>query len=105
MLRPTIPLIISEAILDTDNDPRNGELVCVYRRRVSGDRRAQEQAYHRLVKTTPNPNATKKSNGELVGPPPPPPPLGADDVAAGGATGELVAEGAKVVDIITSCRR
>jgi hypothetical protein len=26
--------------------------------------------YHRFVKTTPKPNATKKSNGELVGPPP-----------------------------------
>lgn len=32
------------------------------------------QAYHRLVKTTPKPSATKKSKGELVGPPPPPPP-------------------------------
>jgi hypothetical protein len=29
---------------------------------------------HRLVKTTPKPNATKNSSGELVGPPPPPPP-------------------------------
>src|SRR3954453_16797522 len=27
--------------------------------------------YHRFVKTTPKPNATKKSNGELVGPLPP----------------------------------
>lgn len=27
--------------------------------------------YHRFVKTTPKPKATKKSNGELVGPPPP----------------------------------
>lgn len=26
------------------------------------------------MKTTPNPKATKNSNGELVGPPPPPPP-------------------------------
>ena len=30
-----------------------------------------ERLYHRFVKTTPNPKATKKSNGELVGPPPP----------------------------------
>lgn len=29
-------------------------------------------AYHRFVKTTPKPRATKKSSGELVGPPPPP---------------------------------
>lgn len=28
--------------------------------------------YHRLVNTTPNPRATKKRRGELVGPPPPP---------------------------------
>lgn len=28
-------------------------------------------AYHRFVKTTPKPRATKKSSGELVGPPPP----------------------------------
>lgn len=27
------------------------------------------------MKTTPNPRATKKSNGELLGPPPPPLPL------------------------------
>jgi hypothetical protein len=26
---------------------------------------------HKFVKTTPNPKATKKSSGELVGPPPP----------------------------------
>jgi hypothetical protein len=25
-------------------------------------------AYHKFVNTTPNPNATKKSRGELVGP-------------------------------------
>jgi hypothetical protein len=28
--------------------------------------------YHKFVNTTPNPRATKKSSGELVGPPPPP---------------------------------
>lgn len=43
--------------------------------------------YHKFVKTTPNPKATKKSKGELVGPPPPPPPppllLPLLDVAAG----------------------
>lgn len=44
----------------------------------------QGEMYHKLVKTTPNPNATKKSNGELVGPGLPPPPAGAEDVAAGG---------------------
>ena len=30
-------------------------------------------SYHRFVKTTPKPRATKKSRGELVGPLPPPP--------------------------------
>lgn len=29
--------------------------------------------YHRLVKTTPKPKATKNRSGEFVGPPPPPP--------------------------------
>ena len=42
---------------------------------------------HRFVKTTPKPNATKKSRGELVGPPPPE--LEGLDVAAGGATAVL----------------
>ena len=47
------------------------------------------EPYHRFVKTTPKPSATKKSKGELVGPPPPPPELGTVDVAAGGATAVL----------------
>lgn len=46
------------------------------------------EVYHRFVKTTPKPSATKKSKGELVGPPPPEL-LGALDVAAGGATAVL----------------
>ena len=29
--------------------------------------RKQRQAYHKLVKTTPNPSATKNSRGELPG--------------------------------------
>ena len=47
------------------------------------------RTYHKLVKTTPKPRATKKSKGELVGPPPPPPPplLG---VGGGGGAGEVV---------------
>lgn len=35
------------------------------------------------MKTTPNPNATKNNNGELVGPPPPPPPPPLDGVVVG----------------------
>ena len=51
--------------------------------------------YQRLVKTTPNPRATKKSRGELVGPPPPPEldvvgPGGADEVAVGDDIGDEV---------------
>lgn len=37
--------------------------------------RRWQRVYHKLVKTTPNPSATKNSSGELVGPLPPPPPL------------------------------
>ena len=42
------------------------------------------------MKTTPNPNATKKRRGELVGPPPPLLPLAGELVAAGGVDGALV---------------
>ena len=52
-----------------------------------------KETYHRFVKTTPKPSATKKSKGELVGPPPPE--LGTDDDAAGGGTALL--EGTVVV--------
>ena len=55
--------------------------------------RMYKETYHRFVKTTPKPSATKKSKGELVGPPPPE--LGTDDVAAGGGTALL--EGIVVV--------
>lgn len=47
--------------------------------------------YHRLVKTTPKPSATKNSNGELVGPPPPPPLLELEADAAE----DVVEEGMK----------
>jgi len=49
------------------------------------------------VKTTPNPKATKKSKGELVGPPPPPlfPPAG-EEVAAGGVDGVVIEDVADV---------
>ena len=51
------------------------------------------------MKTTPNPSATKKSNGELVGPPPLPPPE-ADVVAAGGGTGVVVVAKVDEVDVM-----
>ncbi len=52
--------------------------------------------YHKLVNTTPNPKATKKSNGELVGPLPLLPPElvvgsgGAADVAEDMVTAMVV---------------
>lgn len=45
------------------------------------------------MNTTPNPSATKKSSGELVGPPPPPELLLlVGDVEAGGGLGDVVAD-------------
>lgn len=52
-----------------------------------------QTTYHKFVKTTPNPNATKNNNGELVGPPPPPPPP-FDGVAVG--LGEVTTCGEEV---------
>lgn len=49
-----------------------------------------QTTYHKFVKTTPNPNATKNNNGELVGPPPPPPPP--DGVAVGEGEGTTCGE-------------
>lgn len=60
-----------------------------------------QTTYHKFVKTTPNPNATKNNNGELVGPPPPPPPpLDGVDVGVGEVTtcGEEVESGSKIED-------
>ena len=51
------------------------------------------------MKTTPNPNATKNSRGELVGPPPPPFPPPCDVVAAGGAGVEGVGIGGGTVEL------
>lgn len=56
------------------------------------------QTYHKFVKTTPKPNATKNNNGELVGPPPPPVPLGGAEVAAGLGEIELLGMPERVVD-------
>ena len=59
--------------------------------------RSETAAYHKFVKTTPKPRATKNKSGELVGPPPPPPPP-PEDVAAAGAT--EVAEGGGIVVVM-----
>lgn len=41
------------------------------RRGGETDKKTREHEYHRLVKTTPKPRATKNRRGELVGPLPP----------------------------------
>lgn len=68
---------------------------------------AQRKTHHRFVNTTPNPNATKKSNGELVGPPPPllPPPLGGAEVTAGLGETELPGTPVSVVEVIMASWR
>ena len=55
------------------------------------------------MKTTPNPNATKKSNGdEPCPPPPPPPPFGVPLPPPPGValTGGVVADGISVTDVV-----
>lgn len=77
--RLAVSLIVSEAVLDTDNDPVVQVSVGVER-----DTNRFSSTYHKFVKTTPKPSAIKKSSGELVGPPPPVPCV-AVDVALGAA--------------------
>lgn len=48
--------------------------------------------YHKLVNTTPNPRATKKSKDEFVGPLPPPLPFPGAEVAALAAELVVVAD-------------
>jgi hypothetical protein len=57
--------VVSEAVLHTNDNP--AETVS----RTNLHMRRWQCVYHKFVKTTPNPKATKKSSGELVGPPPP----------------------------------
>jgi hypothetical protein len=63
----TIALVVAEAVLHTDDNPGDtgseGE---------AKQTRDEKHRYHKLVKTTPKPRATKNRRGELVGPLPPP---------------------------------
>ena len=73
MLRPSVSLVIAEAVFDTHNNPN----ATVNQPAVEDSDRVVEgtnPTHHRFVNTTPKPKATKNSSGELVGPPPPPPP-------------------------------
>jgi hypothetical protein len=57
-------------------------------------------SHQRFVKTTPKPNATKNSRGELLPPPPPPPDADEDVLGAGEVVdcgGGMVLEGVGVV--------
>ena len=61
-------LVISETVLDADYNPA----ISKFRfSKVNSSDRTGLDTNHRFVNTTPNPKATKNSNGELVGPPPP----------------------------------
>ena len=71
-------MIVSETVLDSNDDPETGK----YHRRDGYDNGIA--TYHKFVKTTPKPRATKNKSGELVGPPPPDD--AADVVAAGAET-------------------
>jgi len=73
-----ITLVVSEAVLYTDNDPVSCQLDVLEHTR-------EWNTHHKLVKTTPKPKATKKSSGEL-GPFPEFPEL----VAEGGGLAEVV---------------
>jgi hypothetical protein len=75
--------VVSEAVLNADDDPER-----VSKKKETATNLAV--AYHRFVKTTPKPRATKKSSGELVGPPPPPPLLLGGSVVAKGLSVAIV---------------
>lgn len=63
MVKATVALVVPEAVFDADDDPTE----CKHD--TPGLMRLQtREVYHKLVKTTPKPRATKNRSGELVGP-------------------------------------
>lgn len=64
----TIPCIVPETVLDTNNNP--GEYASELARHYQNNNKSTHQ---RFVNTTPKPKATKKSRGEEPEFPPPPP--------------------------------
>jgi hypothetical protein len=78
----TITLVVAETILHTDNDPRQ-------RSEGAEGRARTKDIYHKFVKTTPKPRATKNRRGELVGPLPP---LDEPVVVAAGSAVDVVAD-------------
>ena len=83
-----VALVVSEAVLDADDDP---DITMASAKPTPMP--ASQMTYHKLVKTTPKPRATKNSSGELVGPlePPPPPPLVSEGMLGGGTVEEDMA--------------
>jgi hypothetical protein len=80
-----VSLIVSETVLNTNNDPVNyvrARFFLFLTEECVMAQFSDAPTYHKLVKTTPKPSATKNSSGELVAPEPPPPPLLPDVVAA-----------------------
>lgn len=78
----TIPGIVSETIFHTDNNPRQWNEYGLF-----GVPKPEKikKSYHKFVKTTPKPRATKNSSGEFPPAAPPlPPPFPAADVVAEG---------------------
>jgi hypothetical protein len=63
--RLAVSLVVSEAVLDAYDDPVMGVVVSECLRQESA--LLLRKPYHRFVKTTPKPSATKNSKGELVG--------------------------------------
>lgn len=57
----TIALIVAKAVLDSNNNPRLKSVGLLNYGALS----AMRNTYHRFVKTTPKPSATKNSSGEL----------------------------------------
>ena len=63
-----IALVVSEAVLDADDDPEDDCQLISANTEVPATSQRHALTYHKFVKTTPKPRATKKSRGELVGP-------------------------------------
>ena len=88
---PVAP-VVAEAVLDTNDDPVQSLI------RLPSSLKCESDTYHRFVKTTPNPKATKKSKGELVGP------LLSSSESSKVAVGETaVAVEVKVVVMVMDC--
>lgn len=70
-LHAPMPLIVAETILDANDNPEREKQSVRLAQNAAGAPSRNETyrlTYHRFVKTTPKPNATKNNKGELVGP-------------------------------------